>query len=123
MYATIRTLLSLLTTQDASHAPATSGPAAWPRDAVSTPTLRPAKIERFVSGGKRTWSSAQLHRAMLELRRQTDPRIYRAFELYVVQGVPAAEVCRCLGMKQRDLECIRWHVVEQLRRRLTLSTS
>ena len=68
-----------------------------------------------------TWEAerkrAILHQAIAELRDQSklNETTIHAFELYVVQARPAAEVARDLGLTPHDVYMAKSHVAARLR--------
>lgn len=65
----------------------------------------------------RTWEAALLAATLDAVEREVEPATWRAFELVVLQGVPAAEAARELGMALTAVYNAKHRVVGRLRER------
>ena len=54
------------------------------------------------------WRKAVLEEAKAELRLRVDPKTYQAFELYVLQGRPAAKVAEISSMSTNQLYAVKY---------------
>lgn len=65
---------------------------------------------------KRLWQHNLLLQALSRIRRRTDPRTYRSFELYVLQGQPVAAVQAELSCSANTVYQHRHRMLRRLRR-------
>jgi len=66
----------------------------------------------------RIWREEHLKQCLRSIRFDAEPTTFRAFEMYVLQQRPVAEVCRALGVSAGHLYVIKSRLTKQLRERL-----
>ncbi|MFO0893368.1 MAG: sigma-70 family RNA polymerase sigma factor [Phycisphaerales bacterium] len=75
----------------------------------------PAATSDLEVAWEREWTEQLLRRALEEVRGSVQEKTMQAFELYGVQGMPAAEVSKMTGMTEAAIRHAKMRVLDQLR--------
>jgi RNA polymerase sigma factor (sigma-70 family) len=99
-----------------------AAPAVWPATAgAATATVeRIADPARVDEGWDLEWRRHLLEAATTRLSRRVKARHYQAFDLYVRQQVPAAQVAASVGMSAAAVYLVSHRITLQLKREVTL---
>lgn len=71
----------------------------------------PSPDERW----ERSWRREHLRYGLSEVRRQERPAVFQVFEMLLVEGLPAAEVCRRTGWNANQVYKAKSRVLRRLR--------
>jgi RNA polymerase sigma-70 factor, ECF subfamily len=79
----------------------------------------PSDSPDFDSAFEAEWQRSQLARGLEQVRREIDPAVYQAFELYACQNQPPERVAALLGISRNAVYISKTRVLQRLRRIIT----
>jgi RNA polymerase sigma-70 factor (ECF subfamily) len=62
----------------------------------------------------RIWMKSHLRHCLAQVRSEVTDSTFQAFQDYVIDEQPIAEVCRRLGMTRNQVQLIKWRVTQKL---------
>lgn len=67
---------------------------------------------------EKMWVEQHLKRALKLVQQEVEGRTFRAYQLYVVEQLPAEKVCQKLDLNTNQLYSIRWRINQKVREHL-----